>query len=234
MIHFREVRGKSLEKVYNGAYYRCFGNVEVAQLLSRVQSLIIKNGYELENIVKDLTSDRQIEDLDDFLSNQIMPSGTLVVLKKEIKSSCTIQGHGIEPDFMVFQRIASSQTCYVIELKDGHEFDTKSSAKEHANLHQFITMNSEPLHYFQVYAKIVGFNANTQEEIQIGFKNKIALEQAMTGRDFCSLIEIDYDSILESRASDREDNLNILVDDLLKITELHNRLKSLISGESSI
>jgi hypothetical protein len=30
-----------------GAYYRCFGHEGLAQLLSRVQSLIVKNGYEL-------------------------------------------------------------------------------------------------------------------------------------------------------------------------------------------
>lgn len=30
-----------------GAYYRCFGHEGLEQLLSRVQSLIVKNGYEL-------------------------------------------------------------------------------------------------------------------------------------------------------------------------------------------
>ena len=131
------------------------------------------NGYELERMITELTSDQHLTDLDDFLSGQVMPTGTMIVTKRVIKSSDIMQGHGIEPDFMVFQHIGSSQMCYVVELKDGHEFDTKSSAKEHANLRQFITINADRLWYFQVYTEIVGFNARSNEEIRIGFKKRI-------------------------------------------------------------
>ena len=234
MIHFREVQGKSLKDVYNGAYYRCFGNVEVAKLLSRVQSLIIKNGYELENIVKESTKDRHIENLDEFLSRQIMSSGTFLVTKKVIKASKVIQGHGIEPDFLVFNREESSQMCHVIELKDGHEFDTKSSAKEHANLRQFITMNADALTYFKVYANIVGFNASTREEIRTGFKNKIDLDQAMTGEEFCELVDLDYQTILDNRAQDRIDNMDVLINEILKISEIRDVLEAAIKVKSSI
>ena len=188
MIKLYKVQGKTLAEIENGAYYRCFGNVALAQILSRVQSLIIKNGFELEKMITNLTAERHIDDLDDFLSRQIMPTGTLIVTKRMIKKCDTIQDHGIEPDFMVFQHIGSSQMCYVVELKDGHEFDTKSSAKEHANLRQFISMNAEPLRYFQVYTKIAGFNAKSSDEIRVGFKNKIDQDQAMTGQEFCSLL----------------------------------------------
>ncbi len=232
MISFRTVQGKNLAEVYNGAYYRCFGNIEVAHLLSRVQSLIIKNGHELENIVKDSTRDRQIKDLDDFLSYQIMPAGIKIVLKHIIKKSNKIQGCGIEPDFMIFRHIGSDQMCHVIELKDGHEFDTKSSEKEIANLLQFIKINADPLKYYQVFPNIVGFNAESREDIKAGFKNKIDLEQAMTGREFSDLIEIDYESILKSRASDREENLDILIDELLKIPDLRSKLTSLVRKDS--
>ena len=121
-------------------------------------------------MITELTSDQRVTDLDDFLSRQILPTGTMIITKRVIKSSAIMQGHGIEPDFMVFRHIGSSQMCYGVELKDGHEFDTKSSAKEHANLRQFITINLDPLRYFQVYTEIVGFNARSNEEIRMGFK----------------------------------------------------------------
>ena len=226
MIKLYEVKGKTPTQIENGAYYRCFGNVELAQILSRVQSLIIKNGYELERMVTDMTADRHIVDLDNFLSHQIMSTGTLLVTKSVIKKCRAIQGYGIEPDFIVFQRIESSQICYVVELKDGHEFDTKSSAKEHANLRQFVTTNANPLRYFQIYTKIVGFNAQSQEEIRIGFKNKIDQDQAMTGKEFCDLLELNYEEILDTRAKDRETNFNQLVKELIEIPKVQGFVKS--------
>ena len=48
MVKLGDTQGKSLEQISSGAYARCFGDLELSQLLSRVQSLMIKNGYELE------------------------------------------------------------------------------------------------------------------------------------------------------------------------------------------
>ncbi len=226
MIHFKNVEGKPLEDIRNGAYYRCFGNIELAKLLSRVQSLIVKYGYELENVITDSTENNHIEDLDVFFSEQIISTGIYLATKKVIKKSKVIQGDGIEPDFMVFERVGSEQNCYIIELKDGHEFDTKSSAKESANLSQFIEKNTETLQFYRVYSKIVGFNAATQDEIRTGFKNKIELEQAMTGRAFCELLELDYDQIVENRASDREASFDSIVNDFLSIPKVKEILAS--------
>ncbi len=222
MIKLVEVQGKTSAQIKKGAYYRCFGNIALARILSRVQSLIIKNGYELENMITELTKDYHVKDLDDFLSRQIMPAGIRLVTKPVIRKCKNIQGHGIEPDFMVFHHIGSSQMCYVVELKDGHEFDTKSSAKEHANLRQFIDKNANPLKYFQVYIKIVGFNAQTPEEIRSGFKNKIDIDQAMTGQQFCELLDLNYSDMLETRARDRESNFTNLVQAVLGIPEVQD------------
>ena len=41
MIKLYEVQGKTPTQIENGAYYRCFGNIALAQVLSRVQSLNI-------------------------------------------------------------------------------------------------------------------------------------------------------------------------------------------------
>ncbi len=229
MARLSEIIGKPIEEVRKGAYARCFGNVELSHLLSRVQSLIIRNGNELEKLVTNLVSDKLIEDVDEFLSAQIMDIGVRVATKKAVKKCKSLKGDGIEPDFIVFDRKRHSQHCYVVELKDGHEFDTKSSEKEQQNLVDFLSTNELTLHYYSCHGKICGFNANTREEIQIGFKRKISLEEAMTGREFCNLLQIDYDSILALRAADREANYSEFLEELLQIPSVRKGILDRLS-----
>jgi len=232
LVRLDDAEGKSLEDVEKGAYMRCFGDLHLSHLLSRVQSLLIKNGYELERIVIEATKRIQIDDLDQFLSQQIMYSGVRIATKKTVTKSVAIEGHSIEPDFLVFQRADNAQNCYVIELKDGHEFDTKSSAKEHQNLHTFISKNAYPLQHFQIYSKICGFNADSKEIIRTGFKNKIALEQAMTGEEFCALIGLDYKSIVKKRKEDQVTNFDQFVDELLLINSVKQAILGKIAADS--
>lgn len=225
MVTLKETRGKDDKEIKNGAYYRCFGNLKVARLLSRIQSLIIKNGYELERLFEELTKDKQIEDLDGFLSVQIQPKGIWIALKKAVKQSDILEGHGIEPDFIIFERGNDYQNCYIVELKDGHEFDTKSSSKEHQNLHDFLSRNAIALQYFHSYCKICGFNATSKEEIRKGFKNKIDINQAMTGKELCDLIGLDYEEIVKKRAEDRVKNLESFIEEIANIPEIESELK---------
>lgn len=225
MARLCDIEGKTLEQARKGAYARCFGNAELSRLLSRVQSLIIRNGNELEKLVTDLMSDKLIYDVDEFLSAQIMDIGVRVATKKALKKCTTLTGNGIEPDFIVFDRKRHSQDCYVVELKDGHEFDTKSSEKEQQNLVDFLAANETTLHFYNCHGKICGFNANSKEEIQIGFKRKISLDEAMTGREFCGLVGIEYDQIIAHRAADRVANYNSFLSDLLKIPSVRSDLQ---------
>lgn len=232
MTRLDEVKRKSDAEIRAGAYYRCFGDVQIASIFSRVQGLVIKNGYELERLVTDYAAHLLIFDLDMFLQDQIMDAGVRLVEKKVIKKSNLIEGYGIEPDFMIFERQRSSQHCYIIELKDGHEFDTKSSAKESQNLRTFLSKNALPLQYYNSYCKIVGFNAQTHEEIVIGFKQKIAPDQAMTGAEFCELLGLDYEEIRAVRAQDRDHNLDQIIDELLLIDEVRTRIEEKLNGKT--
>lgn len=226
MARLSEIEGKTLEQVRKGAYARCFGNAELSRLLSRVQSLIIRNGNELEKLVTNLVADKVIADVDVFLSAQIMDLGVRVATKRAVKKCRSLKGDGIEPDFIVFDRKRHSQDCFVIELKDGHEFDTKSSEKEQQNLVDFLAANETTLHYYNFHGKICGFNANSREEIQIGFKRKISLNEAMTGREFCQLVSIDYDQITAHRAADRVANYNTFLNDLLNIPSVRSDIQT--------
>ena len=206
------------------AYRRCFGDPELAHLLGRVQSLIVRNGFELERLITQAAAELLIADLDDFLSDQIMPIGVSVATKRVIKAAQTIAGQGIEPDFLVFERTETEQRCHIVELKDGHEFDTKSSAKERENLQTFLDQNATTLHYYQNHCRICGFNATTRAEIQEGFKGVIDISQAMTGREFCELLGVDYDAILAQRAADREANFDHLITELLNISAVREAI----------
>lgn len=44
----------------------------------------------------------------------------------------------------------------------------------------------------------------------------------MTGREFCDLVGIDYDSILALRAADRQANYNEFLEELLRIPSVRN------------
>ena len=208
---------KPLNKIAGGAYARCFEDLELSSLLSRIQALIIKNGYALERMIIDLITDILIEDLGKFLSVQIMKKGIRVAEKKVIKEWNKIQGHSIEPDFIIFERVESAQKCYIVELKDGYEFDTKSSAKEHTNLNTFLSKNAMALQNFQSYCKICGFNTSSREEIKTGFKNKIALSQAMTGTELCNILNLNYDEIRKARAYDKKENFHQFMTSLTNI-----------------
>ena len=224
MAKLSEVQGKPVSDGGGASYIRCFGDTELGHLLSRVQSLIIRNGFELERLVTEAIGNRLIDDLDDFLSYQIMQPGVRVAVKKTIKKSNTLVGSNIEPDFLVFERSTSSQRCYIVELKDGHEFDTKSSAKEQANLHEFLNLNAAPFQYYQSHCRICGFNAETKAEIQQGFKWKIDIDEAMTGREFCELVGVNYDQIVNMRANDRQINFDQFISDLMSIDRVRNSI----------
>jgi len=230
MVLFDETKINPDSWISKRAFYRIFGNIEFARIFSRVQALTIKKGHELERIVTDLTKDLHIDDIDEFLAIQIHRMGVRIATKSVIKDSNKLHGHGIEPDFIIFERVEQSQNCYIVEVKDGHEHDTKGSAKEHQNLHMFLSKNAMAFESFRSYCKIVGFNAETREEIRKGFKNKIAPEQAMTGAEFCKLLSLDYNSILAHRASFREANINSVLREMLAIPEIKERILNQLNG----
>jgi hypothetical protein len=79
------------------------------------------------------------------------------------------------------------------------------------------------------------FNQTDKEKIIQGFKNKIKPEEAFTGKEFCELIGIDYQAIIDKRKEqDQKENLEFFCEEPLKIEEcrkiileiLHHQNKS--------
>lgn len=212
-------------KETSGGYERLFGNYLLGRLFSKTHSAVISSGVELEKII--LTRVKQIVDLDEFLEQEIMPEGVFIASKKTIRKSTKIQFAGSEPDFMIFKRRAGKQRCHIIELKDGHTFDTKKSKAEHSSMHAFIAKNAQYLPFI-VSSHFCAFNQENKQAILRGFKEKINIQECMTGREFCSLLEIDYDEIIAMRKEDQEINLIYFVRELLKIDEVKAIIKKFL------
>ena len=210
----------------DGGYSRLFGNIELGHLMSRVQSAVISAGTELEQIIKKEVV--LIDNLDAFLTQDIMSDGIFVADKRKIKNCEKLDFSGSEPDFIIFKRRNNKQRCHLIELKDGDSFDTKKSAAEHQAMHSFISKNAQHLQ-FVVQSHFCCFNQNNKTEILKGFKNKINKDEAMTGKEFCELLEIDYDVIVKKRNKDVSENFNYFLSEIIKIDVVKDWLKKLLS-----
>lgn len=189
----------------SGSYDRLFGIPALGRLISKVQSAVISSGTGLEKMIADRVM--PIKDIDAFLKSDVMQEGVFVARKGAIRNSKVLERSGPEPDFIVFKRRDGVQRCYIVELKDGHVFDTKKATAERQYLHKFVEQNARHMPY-KVACRFCAFNQDDPGSIRRGFKNKITLQEAMTGREFCDLLEIDYSQITEERKKDAEANVH--------------------------
>ena len=220
---------RSKIKETSGGYTRLFGIEALGQLISRIQSTVISSGTELERMITSRVE--QIDDLDKFLQQEIMPDGVLIATKKQIKKCNSLNFPDAEPDFLIFKRRDKQQNCYVVELKDGHVFDTKKASAERRSIHSFIERNAPHLQY-RVAAHFCCFNQDNRDAIVTGFKRKITKDEAMTGREFCTLLEIDYDKIVRERACEQPTNVHFFLSELVKIDQARDILRELLENRN--
>lgn len=211
----------------DGGYTRLFGEPLLGQLLSRVQSAVIASGSELERFV--VEKSKTLEDVDAFLNMDIVPEGVFVAPKKALRRSRLINYAGVEPDFVVFERRGKRCHCYLVELKDGDTFDTKKAASEHRSLHRFMVAIS-PHIQFSTSIHFCCFHRETRGQIVEGFKRKITDQEAMTGREFCNLLEIDYEGIVAERKEHQDRNFDYFIDTFLTIPAVLRALESRMGG----
>ena len=212
MAIIERMKGRRATQSPSG-YSRLFGDYLLGNLLSRVQGAVIASGTELEKLIWERV--HQVSDFDLFVSKQIKStkSGVWVARKEQVKVSKYIKA-SYEPDFLAFD--LRSRICYVIEIKDGDQFDTKKSSSEYAMLHSFANSirYAIPLEY---QIRICCFNTNDKEQIYIGLKRKFSLNEILTGKELCSLFRINYDDIVAVRCHDQVANLDYLVKELLQV-----------------
>lgn len=133
MAKIRDAKGRREDQSPSG-YSRLFGNIELGNLISRVQGAVISAGTELERLILDRC--QRIRDFDAFVTDLDNRSpGIFVATKRQIKNSEVVETK-FEPDLLAFDLV--HRKCYVIEVKDGDQFDTKKSEGERHTLHSFV------------------------------------------------------------------------------------------------
>ena len=209
-------------KETSGGYFRLFGIRRLSLLMTKVQSTVISAGTELEKTI--VNSLNQIDDLKEFLNEDMMPLGVFIATKKQIKKCDLFDSEGLEPDFLIFKRDGNKQNCYIIELKDGHIFDTKKATQERRCLYDFSSKNA--CHFPYVFKCFMCcFNADSKETIFHGMKGKISREDILTGKEFCTMFNIDYKKIQNKRSEDTQRNVKYFIEELLKIEEIKNFIR---------
>lgn len=204
----------------NGGYTRIFNNQELGSLFSRVQASVIRAGTELEKIVFNCN----IENLDEFLTNadsNSLPDGQLFIADKKCVRNSNILRTDHQPDGVIF--IITNRLCKIIELKDGDTFDTKKSDGELETLQKMKQIIGERTSFRAEYY-LCSFNASTKEEIVKGLKGRFDLNNVMTGRELCSILNLNYQTIVDARKQDGEDNIDFFLDELLKINEIREKV----------
>lgn len=214
----------------SGGYERLFGIPELGLLMSKVQSTVISSGSELEKLIQSKV--KIVDDLDSFLDQDIMPDDILLATKQQIKKCKTLNYGGSEPDFIIFKRKDGKQHCHIVELKDGHVFDTKKASAERRSLHRFAQHNAMRLR-FTVSTHVCAFNQEDQHAIWDGLKRKINFEEVMTGHEFCNLLEIDYGEIVDFRNTEQTTNVRYFVSELLRIPQVRSLVKELLQSVNS-
>ncbi|MBE6144199.1 MAG: restriction endonuclease [Firmicutes bacterium] len=212
MAKIRNAKPKSS----SGGYFRLTGNKQVADLLTKAQSTVITNGTELEKMIAKRAN--CITNLDEFMLNVnsgIITEGTYLCTKKVAKKS-SYSLYKKEPDFLIFILTKTGKTCLIIELKDGDAFDTKKSSSEYESLVLYKN-HIGSLIEFKTNYKICAFNQLSKEKIKQGFKNEFTEDQIMTGKEFCDILSIDYEEIVNKRKEDAEDNFEYFIQEMTSI-----------------
>ena len=202
-----------------GSYARIFDNVQLGLLISKIQATSIRNGNELEKLI--IQNSHQIEDLDVFIKRcQKVSYGVYLCPKKTLKKSQFANGQ--EPDMLVFI-IGDTYLCKIIELKDGDNFDTKKAKGEKEALIRFRNHLAHSIPFETEYY-ICCFNQDNKETIFQGFKKEFDKDEILTGRELCRVLNIDFDSLVNYRKEDAEDNFVYFLEELLKISQVRDYL----------
>jgi len=215
MALIRDAKGRRKNQTPSG-YTRLFGIPALGSLMSRVQGTVISAGTELEKLIYEQS--KKITDLDTFINTNLHSKevGIWVANKHQVKNSKIINSQ-YEPDFLAFDLM--KRICYVIEVKDGDQFDTKKAAGEHKTLHDFTSKVSNALP-FSCQVHICSFNANSKQEVYDGLKRKFELAECLTGKDLCILFGIEYTKIIKARTNQQRSNLEYFVTELLAIPKI--------------
>ena len=208
----------------SGGYERVLGNKALADIVQKIQSTVISNGNELEKIIQEMAT-TIIDDLDAFINSckhKKANNGTYLCPKRIAKKS----KYGVknkEPDLIIFSLSDDEDICYIIELKDGHVFDTKKVRGEKENLDIYVKSIASEIP-FLAQSFICCFNMLDKKQILAGMKNEFKENEVMTGQELCDILGINYETIVNKRREDAKENFEYCVEEICLLVEVRNKV----------
>ncbi|PLS67449.1 MAG: hypothetical protein CV045_13550 [Cyanobacteria bacterium M5B4] len=200
----------------DSGYGRVFGNSKLGKLISRVHVCAIRNGNELESLLRE-ASPYKVE-LDKIITaaTDRNPSH-LVAFGTEIRKFRKFIPDAPLTDVVVYA--PDKNELFIVELKDGDTFDTKKADGELASAKKFADW-IRPRVSVSVNYYFCSFNQNSREKIVFGVKQRFGVDQVLTGAELCDLIGVDYTAIRLHREEHQAANREYFVNQLLQIPEI--------------
>ena len=193
---------KPATKTETSGYFRLLQHKPLALLMQKIQSCVIANGNELEEKIYNhsfAATKFRNEKLHEF---DLGGTSDAFVIQMKVPTPNDPKKKNIAVDCMIIQE----DKIYVIEVKDGCNFDTKKSSGEVESLEKACTIvSSLDPRQRQCIPKIVFWNAKDLSEVS--FKSKDAHDMLMLGSEFSSKFGIDFDQINAERGADAAKNL---------------------------
>lgn len=205
MALISNAKGRGEDETPSG-YERLFGNKQLGRLISKVQATVISTGNELENFLAQRIKNKQGISI-----------GNINKEKRVFKG--VKNGH----DIVIDSVIEREGKIKLIEIKDGDTFDTKKVAGEVESL-KIVKEHLIKAGKQNVSVHYCSFNARDHEQIERGAKGLLPQNSAMTGKELCELLGLDFDKIVEERKSQQKENFDFFVNELKKIPEIHSKL----------
>jgi len=188
----------------DGNYTTIFGDCDLGSLISSIHATSIKMGTELEHIIIELAKTIDEKNIDAFF-NKTLVSGIYIIPKK------TMQDKRLKfdqiPDLLVVN--VDKNTCKIVEIKLGDNFDTKKSQGEVENLTRYAEKLDRATTYRVSWA-VCFWYAKDKTAVINGFKGTLSESQALTGEEFCKIVNIDYKTINTRIASHQKANRDFL------------------------
>jgi hypothetical protein len=229
--------------IKNSGYYRLTGNEDIARLSQRIHSTVISNGNELERVIVSFVSYPVYKTEYTYISpktgnklkNPIKVEGTTptihrVLEKYEKGENCYFPNLRISRDdfksigvdlkskknIEIDAIIIYNGVIYIVEVKDGHDFDTKKSDGE-IRMFKLIEKFLEHTNYKNI---ITLFNLDDGDNSN--FKSEEVEDYITTGKEFCNLIALNFDFIVEYRKKDQKENEKFIIEEYRKIVQKYD------------
>lgn len=209
MPKISDSKGRSDE---NSGYARLFGNQQLGQLMSRVQATVIRTGNELENFLEKETPNWIKTDFASALYGMLPLPDIQVVFQAKMPPFG--EDRGEKTDIVVIKH--AKKNAFVVELKDG----------ELKIMTRFASWLAEKTGYITNFY-FCSFNQSNKQAIIAGAKGRFDASHAVTGRELCNILSIDYDTLRAKRQQEQPENLRYFINELLRIEEIRKLIKEL-------